>query len=415
MALPTPATEGLFRLSGNIHASNFVSIAIQMNLPRPLSTPTRLRFAGALLGALVLLTGCVTTPSKAPVAAKQEAVFYPRPPDAPRIQHLATYASARDLESDKSSGGLKDFLLGEEKQDEALVRPYGVAMSDGKIYVADSRAPGLAIFDLKARKFSLMSGAGSGRMQRPINVSIDADGTKYVTDTARNQVLVYDRGDNFVAAYGDKGEFKPVDIAIAGERLYVVDIEHHEVQVRDKRSGKLQFKFGRSGNDEAQWLHQPTNLAIGRNGDIYVVETGNFRVARFTPDGKFVRHYGEAGQAPGQFARPKGIAIDRAGRLYVGDAAFQNVQLFDPDGRMLMAFGQPGDDSPGLNLPAGMAIDYDNVALFRKLADPKFAIEHLILVVSQFGPNQVDVFGFGKMNGAEYPSEEEREFKSPAR
>jgi DNA-binding beta-propeller fold protein YncE len=389
---------------------------MQMNLPGPLSVlnPTRLHFAGALLGALALLGGCVATPTKTPVAAKQEAVFYPRPPDAPRVQHLATYAGARDLEIDKSGGGLKDFLLGDEKSEDALVRPYGVAMSDGKIYVADSRGPGLAIFDLKARKYSLMSGSGSGRMQRPINVAIDVDGTKYVTDTGRNQILVYDRGDSFVTAYGAKDEFKPVDVAIAGERLYVVDIEHHEVRVMDKRSGKLQFKFGRSDAEAEKALHQPTNLAIGREGDIYVVETGNFRVARFTPEGKFVRHYGEAGQAPGQFARPKGIAMDRAGRLYVGDAAFQNVQIFDNEGRVLMAFGQPVEGSQGLNLPAGVAVDYDNVALFRSLAAPGFAIEHLILVVSQFGPNQVDVFGFGKMSGAAYPPDDPPDPK-PAR
>ena len=365
------------------------------------------RLSMAMLGALFLLCGCVAPPPKAP--EKSEAQFYPRPPDAPRIQHLATYAGARDLEINKSGGGLKDFLLGDDKLDETLVRPYGVAMADGKIYVADSRAPGLAIFDLKARTFSLMPGSAGGRMQRPINVTIDADGTKYVTDTARNQVLVYDRGDRFVAAYGDKDEFKPVDVAIAGERLYVVDIGHHEVQVLDKRTGKLQFKFGNAGLDAQNALRQPTNLAIGSDGDVYVVETGNFRVARFTADGKFVRHYGEAGQAPGQFARPKGIAIDRAGRLYVGDAAFQNVQIFDREGRILMAFGQPPDNSPGLNLPAGVAVDYDHVGLFRSLADPNFTIEHLILVVSQFGPNQVDIFGFGKMRGAEYPPDEKRE------
>lgn len=388
------------------------TLPINLFMPNSSTTmflPTRLRFFSALLGALMLLSGCVTQPTKAPL--QKEAVFYPRAPDAPRVQHLATFASARDLETTKESGGLKDFLLGEEKVENALVRPYGVAMSEGNIYVADSRGPGLAVFDLKTRKFSLMSGSGAGRMQRPINVAIDADGTKYVTDTARNQVLVYDKGDRYLAAYGGKDEFKPVDVAIAGDRLYVVDIEHHEVQVLDKRSGKLQFKFGKSDVDKEKSLHQPTNLAVGRDGDIYVVETGNFRVARFTTEGKFVRHYGEAGQAPGQFARPKGIAMDRSGRMYVSDAAFQNVQIFDGQGRVLMAFGQPGGDLPGLNLPAGVAIDYDNVALFRSLADPKFSIEHLILVVSQFGPNQVDVFGFGKMAGIDYPQDEKLESK----
>lgn len=377
-----------------------------MKLHLLLSLPLRASLVGAMVCTLALLAGCAAPPAKAP--AEKSTVFYPPPPDPPRIQHLATFASVADLHPQAQSK-LKDFLLGEEKPTEALVRPYGVAMADGKIYVADTRAPGLAVFDLKARTFSLVNGIGSGRMQRPVNVAIDADGTKYVTDIARNQVLVYDRGDSFVAAYGTAKDFKPVSVAIAGELLYLVDIEHHEVQVLEKRTGKVKSRIGKDGLGQEQALHLPTNVAVGPEGDIYVVETGNFRVARFTRDGTFVRHYGEPGQSPGQFARPKGIAMDRAGRLYVGDAAFQNVQIFENSGRMLMAFGQPTDNSGGLNLPVGIAIDYDHVDLFRSYADPKFTIEHLILVVSQFGPNQVDVFGFGKMSGAVYPPDDKRE------
>lgn len=361
----------------------------------------RSRFVAALAVVLSLLGGCVAPPVKEPV--KQEAQFYPPQPDPPRIQHLATFASASDLETAKDEGALKSFLLGEDKKTEALVRPYGVAMFGGKIFVADSRAPGIAEFDLKQRKFSVMSGAGAGRMQRPINLAIDTDGTKFVADIERNQVLVYDRADRFLAAYFTKGEYKPVDVAIVGERLYVVDLGGHQVLVLDKRSGQLLFKFGKMDAKPAESLYQPTNIAVDSHGDIYVVETGNFRVTRFTPDGVMVRHYGEAGQSPGQFARPKGIAIDRAGRIYVTDSAFQNVQIFNSEGRVLMAFGQPGNDLPGLNLPAGVSIDYADVPLFQKFADPKFQVEYLILVVSQFGPNQVDVFGFGKMSGVTYP------------
>lgn len=406
MVSPVPATEDFFCLSDTItDFSAFYRLLSNMNMSGPVVMLFRLRLIGALLVALVTLAGCVGAPVKQEAPAKKEAVFYPRPPDPPRIQHLATYASASDLESPESENALKTFLLGEEKAEIGLSRPYGVAMFDGKIYVADSRAPGLAIFDLKAKKFSIVAGAGSGRMQRPINVTIDTDGTKYVTDSGRNQILVFSRNDTYITAYGEKDGFKPIDTAIVGDRLYVVDIGHHEVQVLNKTTGKLLFKFGRAGGPTGgPDLHQPTNLAIGIEGDIYVVETGNFRVTRYTPEGKFVRHYGEPGQAPGQFARPKGIAIDRAGRMYVGDAAFQNVQMFDKEGRLLMAFGQP-DNAPGLNLPAGVAIDYDNVALFRDRADPKFTLEHVILVVSQFGPNQVDVFGFGRMQGVEYPAD----------
>lgn len=369
-----------------------------------------LRAKAALLLAFALLAGCAAPSPKAPV--EKEAVFYPLPPDPPRIQYLATFAGARDLGAPRS--GLADFIAGEDKGGEELLRPYGASMYQGKIYVADNRLSGLAVFDLVAKQFSVISGSGSGRMQRPINVTIDADGTKYVTDTGRNQVLVYDRNDRFFSAFGEKGEFKPVDTAILGDRLYMVDIEHHEVWVLNKHNGKVLFKFGKPGSGEGE-LYHPTNLAISPDKDIYVVETSNFRVSRFTADGKFILSFGKAGQGPGQFARPKGIAIDRAGRIYVGDAAFQNVQIFNKNGRVLMAFGQPSEGAPGaLNLPAGIAIDYDNVGLFRRYADPKFALEYVILVVSQFGPNKVDVFGFGKMSGMEYPPDENAEPK-PAR
>jgi len=369
---------------------------------RPSTLAPVLNLIAALAGAMALLAGCAEAPTKAKAPAG--AVFYPAPPDPPRVQHLATFASARDVGAPRTD--LADFVLGEEGKENALQQPYGAALYHGKIYVADSRASGLAVFDLVANKFSVVEGAGAGRMQRPINVTVDTDGTKYVTDTARDQVLVYDEADRYVAAFGAKGEFKPVDTLVVGDRLYVADVAHHEVHVLDKRSGKLQFKFGKAGSREEEGaLYQPTNLARAPDGDIYVVETGNFRVSRFTPDGKFVRRFGEAGQLPGQFARPKGIAADRDGRVYISDAAFQNVQIFDRQGRVLMAFGQPPDGSQGLNLPADVSIDYDNVALFRRYAAAGFDIEYVILVVSQFGPDQVDVFGFGKMRGATYPPE----------
>jgi DNA-binding beta-propeller fold protein YncE len=354
-----------------------------------------------LAGALLLAACASAPPPAAPVAPAK--VFYPAPPDPPRIQLLTTLEGERDLAQADSS--FAKFLLGEDNKSlRQLRQPYGVALFDNRLYVADSKAPGLVVFDLAKRRYSVITGAGSGRMQRPINVTVDADGTKFVTDTSRNQVLVYDRDDRFVRALGDGKQFKPVDALIVGDRLYVADIQHDEIQVLDKRTGKLMFKFGKSGNKEGE-LHHPTNLAVGPDGDIYVVETSNFRVQRFKPDGRHVRFYGDLGNSPGQFARPKGIAVDRAGRLYVGDAAFENVQIFDSQGRLLMAFGKGDESRVGLNLPAGVSIDYDSVPLFQRYADPKFAVEYVIFVVSQFGPNKVDVFGFGRMGGVSYPAD----------
>lgn len=359
-------------------------------------------FRGWMVAVLVtaVLSACAAAPTQAPQA--QGPAFYPQLPNPPRIQHLKTLAGERDLGPGASE--FAQFVLGDDRKSQHLTQPYGAGMFKGKLYVADSRAPGLVVFDLVQKRYTLLTGAPNGRMKRPINVTIDSDGTKYVTDTGRDQILVFDQDERFVSAYGTEGQFKPVDTAIAGERLYVVDIKHHQVQVLEKRTGKLLFKFGRAGSKAGELFH-PTNIAIDARGDVYVVETSNFRVQRFTAEGEPVRVYGEAGTDRGSFTRPKGIAMDRNGRLYVGDSAFQNVQIFDNDGRLLLFFGQPGDNIEGLNLPAGVTIDYDNVQYFRAYADPRFNIEYLIFVVSQFGPNKVDVFGYGTMAGMAYPVE----------
>ena len=357
----------------------------------------------ATVFAVVVLAGCVASPSQPDKSQGGDAsagpVFYPPLPNAPRIQYLTTIASERDLAVKKD--GFADFIVGEEKDAKQLTQPYGIAMYQSKLYVADTGAGGLAIFDLVQQRFSFMTGTGAGRIKRPINIRIDTDGTRYVTDTSRDQVLIYDRDDRFLRAYGTEGQFRPVDVAIAGDRLYVTDITHHQIHVLDKATGRPLFKFGKAGSADGELFH-PTNLAIGPDGDVYVVETSNFRVQRFTADGKPVRTYGSVGMALGTFARPKGIAMDRTGRMYVGDAAFQNIQMFDNSGKLLMYFGQTEGRSDGLNLPAGVSIDYDNVAAFRRFAEPKFNVEYLILVASQFGPNKIDIFGFGKMSGMDY-------------
>ncbi|MBA4178783.1 MAG: hypothetical protein C0505_19845 [Leptothrix sp. (in: Bacteria)] len=355
-----------------------------------------------LAACAAVVTACAAPPlDKTAGPAGRGPAFYPEAPAAPRIQHLVTLSSERDLGPPRS--GLAEFVAGKDVKGYRLAQPYGAALHEGKLFVADTGAPGLAIFDLAGRRVILHSGAGSGRMLRPINVTIDSDGTRYVADAGVNRVLVYDRDDRFLRTLGAEGQFRPTDIAIAGNRLYVVDILNHQIHVLDKRNGDLMFKFGKGGSGKGEFF-QPTNIAIGPDGDVYVAETGNFRVQRLSADGLHRRFYGEQGNVPGTFARPKGLAIDRSGRLYVGDAAIQNVQIFEGDGRLLMDFGRPLKDLEGLNLPAGVRLDYDNIAQFARYADPNFSIEYLVLVVSQFGPNKVDVFAFGRMGGVNYDS-----------
>src|SRR5437667_128560 len=80
-------------------------------------------------------------------------------------------------------------------------------------------------------------------------------------------------------------------------------------------------------------FNRPTNLALTKNGDLYVSDGyGNSRVHRFTAAGDLVLSWGEPGSGPGEFRLPHGIGIHDDGRVFVCDRENDRIQIFDPDG-----------------------------------------------------------------------------------
>jgi len=350
----------------------------------------------------LLLAGCA-----APQKKESFNLFYPPPPELPRLQWLTAFTGAKDVEQERSA--FDKFVIGEEDNRRRLDKPYGVALYNGKIYVCDTNRS-VMVFDLEKRTFGPLEDAkGPGKLVQPLNISVDRDGNKYVSDPVRGQVVIFDRDDKYVKAFGSSGEWKPVDAIVLDDRLYVADMKNGSVEVLDKATGQKLKRIGRAGKPEEN-LYMPTNLAFDKNGILYVSDIGKFAVLKYDRDGHFRESLGKLGTNPGSFARPKGIATDRENRLYVVDAAFDNVQVFSSQNLMLLWFGHFGKVglNPGeLYLPAKVATNYDDIRYFQQYADPNFEIEYLVLVTSQFGDNMVNVFGFGKEKGKRYPTDEE--------
>ncbi len=346
---------------------------------------------------LLLVAGCA-----APLGKPEPPIFFPSPPNPPRIQYLMSFSGLKDIETQSA---FSRFVVG-EKQDVKVDKPYGVAVYEGKIYVCDTNTT-VFVFDLKAKTFGILKGAvGAGRLTQPSNISIEPDGTKYVTDPGRGQIVVFDRNDEYVKAYGAPGKWRPVDAVPLESRLYVADIENGLVKIFDKQSGEIIKVIGDMG-PPSERLDRPTNLALDRDGYLYVTDFGRFQVVKFDRDGHFKATFGMPGDNLGHFARPKGIALDRNGRLYAVDAAFNNVQIFNREGRLLMFFGESGNQRGGFLLPAKVAIDYDNLQYFQHYVAPDFQMEYLVLVTSQFGDRRVNVWAYGQEKGKVYPTDEE--------
>lgn len=340
---------------------------------------------------LILLLGC-SAGTKTDEQGSS-AIFYPPLPNKPHIQYLTTINAASIQKSKRTR--FSDFVLGkDESRGSRIKKPYGVAFNGDRVFVVDSRGPGYMILDTEDKLIKTVKGNGGGRMVKPINITLDEQGNRYVTDTGRDQVLVYDRDDSFIKAYGIKEQFKPADVLISGDKLFISDLKHHLVHVLDKDTGKTMYKIGKVGSKEGE-LFFPTNLAMDPDGNLLVSDTGNYRVQLFGTYGKYMRSFGHAGSGLGQFARPKGVAVDRRGQVYVVDAAFENIQVFGSDGELLLFFGKPGNEVDSLNLPADISLQYKGVGKFQHYADKKFKLEYLIFISNQFGPNKIGVYGYG--------------------
>lgn len=85
--------------------------------------------------------------------------------------------------------------------------------------------------------------------------------------------------------------------------------------------------------DENLAFYMPSAIAVGAAGDLYVLDTGNHRIQKFGPDGKYLATYGRQGQGPGEFYYPAWLAVDAGGFLYVSDPNNQRIQVLTPDGK----------------------------------------------------------------------------------
>jgi sugar lactone lactonase YvrE len=351
--------------------------------------------SAAVVAAFFLgLAGCSSPPQQPPPAP----VFYPPLPERPRIQFLCVLSSPADVVPKPSS--FAQFVLGPEAQSQAgqINRPYGAAWRDGKLYVCDSGAKRCAVFDFAGHAFRTFGDQGPHRLALPINISLGAQGEKYVADTGLGAVLVFDSADQPVRSIALPEGMKPCDALWYDGALYVADLKSDAILVFDPESGRLLRRIGKGGDQPGEF-HQPTNLAFGPDGSLYVSDTLNARVQKLDRQGRVLQVIGALGEAVGEMVRPRGIAVDRDGRLYVADAATDSVQIFDSTGQLLLMLGGPGEGPGDLSLPAKVALSYDGIAFFAAHAAPEFEVECLIFVTSQLGPAKVSVYGLGTYRG----------------
>jgi len=287
------------------------------------------------------------------------ALVWPLPPDEPKIRYIGALGGALDVDKGKGLAG-KLFCNGSV---DAVQKPYAAALDDkGRMYVTGKGR--VLAFDLKSGEYGCLGDTpGDGKLTAPLGMAVSKDRRIFVSDIAARRVFVYSADGRSVKAIGGPDEFDtPSGIVIddGNRKLYVIDSKKHRVNVYALDDYKPLRTIGLRGLEEEGKFNFPTNGAIDSKGNLYIVDTGNFRIQVFDKGGRYVKSLGKLGDVPGSLARPKGIAVDSEDHIYVVDAAFQNVQIFNTDGQLLLFFGAGGWGPGYFTLPAGIHIDSDD-------------------------------------------------------
>ena len=151
---------------------------------------------------------------------------------------------------------------------------------------------------------------------------------------------------------------KVLVLATAFSILLLAGIATNQSFGDNAHSQVLQWgSFGQIDNGE---FFQLESISVDDEGNVYVTDSGNARVQKFTSDGQFMGTWGVSGTDNGEFKKPTGIATYE-NNVYVVDTEQARIQVFDSTGKFLQSWGEFGSDHGELKKPTGIAISNDGV------------------------------------------------------
>jgi DNA-binding beta-propeller fold protein YncE len=249
-------------------------------------------------------------------------------------------------------------------------RPMGAAFGpDGRIYVSDTGNNRVCVFDGNGKFLFEWGGFGiakplpgakytwePGKLNYPVGIHVDQDGTVYVADFRNDQVQVFTAEGRFIRAFPDNrkptgkgssgqdgGGIAVTDVASWDRKVYATDT--YQVFVFD-REGKLLRQFGKPGVGPTD-LDHPNGVATDREGNVFVSDSNHARVIAFDPDFKRLWTVGQipAGMndtTSSPVTLPRGLAADDDGTVYVVDAFSFDIVEISRAGKIVARYGERG-------------------------------------------------------------------------
>eukprot|EP00731_Ephydatia_muelleri_P009099 Em0004g1437a len=234
--------------------------------------------------------------------------------------------------------------------------PSGIAIHDsGDVYVACKGDSSIHVFDQDGQQKRTIGvhGNGDGQFSSPRGLFIKGD-VMYVADTGNNCIQKLTTEGQFLQKFGSlgsgQGQFnKPLLVIVdQRDRLIVADNLNHRVVILDQVGTWLLTINGNVSGCQA--FKEPYGLALDPQGNIHVAVWGSNTIKVFTPEGTYVRSYGDV-------KHPSEILIDDEGYSLVNEFYGNCLSIFDPQGKKVHTVGS-------LNEPRGVILDPKSGSLY---------------------------------------------------
>lgn len=205
-----------------------------------------------------------------------------------------------------------------------------------------------------------MEGSGGGQFSSPEGVETDHSGRVYVADTGNNRIQKFSANGRFILTWG-------------------WGVRNGQGELQTCRNS---CQHGLGGPGQGQ-LGAPNGVALDSEGHVYVADTGNDRIQKYSPSGRLLDQWGSQGAGPGEFDGSADVALGPAGHVYVADFYNGRIQKFSPGGRFLDQWPAPS--------PYGLATDS---------AGRVYAAEYDADLVEKFSPTGRLLRSWGGVHGS---------------
>jgi outer membrane protein assembly factor BamB len=208
---------------------------------------------------------------------------------------------------------------------------------------------------------------GSEKIDQPHGMALAPDGNLWIAEGGKSRILIFSPDGAFIEAWGTagpgEGEFD-FDLGtadggyggVAFDRdgnIFVADSGNYRIQKFDRNRNFL-TAWGSQGTGDGTF-QMPVTVAADSQGNVYVSDGGG--IQKFSGNGEYLGRIGSWGNDDSQYLCTAILGIDARDNIYVPDCTNNRVMKFAPDGSLLMTFGAMGQDPGQFSNQAGVVVD----------------------------------------------------------